>query len=231
MSRRNLTGCHHRRPRRRFHHHHDVAAEDGRKRLAAALGRYVRELDAGLARHQLHGDGIGGGGTDRGVGELAGVGLGELDDVLPLLEGAVGHDDGAQAVAAEQDDVGEVLDGIEARLLHVGHAVDRDRQLRDGVAVGLGVVRHRGGAQRGAAARLVVDDHRLSQVLRGALGDAPEQQVCRQSRSERDDQRDRLRRECARLLEPRPEPGNPRGPQAATAAAINSRRNMVSILP
>ena len=150
------------------------------------------ELHARLLRHQFHGDGVGRGRADRGIGELARIGLGELDHVLPLLEWTVGLDRGAQRVAPEVDDVGEVRHRIERRLLHVGDAEHRDGDLTDGIAVGLGVVSHIGRPERGAATRLVVDHHRLPEVLGSAVGDAPEQKIGCHTSLERHDERDRF---------------------------------------
>ena len=213
-----LPGVDQRAPDRRFHHRHDVAAEHLGNRLAAPLGRDVGELNARLARHQLHGDRVGGGGTDRRVRELAGIGLGEVDDVLPLLEGTVGLDDRAEAVASHQDDVGEVLDRIEGGLLHVGDAEDGDGDLPDGVAVGLGGAGHRCRTQRGAAAGLVVDDHRLTQMRRGGFRDAPEQEIGAHAGLERHDQGNGLRRKIVGRGQGRRQkrPAS----AAATAAAI-----------
>ena len=89
-------------------------------------------------------------------------------------------------------DVGEVLDRIPGRLLHQRQPHDRDRHLRDGVAVGLGVGGHDGGPERAGSARLVVDDDGLAEVLGGAFGDRAHGDIGGAAGRPRHDHRDRL---------------------------------------
>ena len=70
------------------------------------------------------------------VGDFARIGLGVVDDVLPLLERRVAAGDEHERVAGQMDDVAEVL-VAPLRLLHHRQTVNRDRDLRDRVAVGL----------------------------------------------------------------------------------------------
>jgi hypothetical protein len=73
-------------------------------------------------------------------------------------------------------------------------AEDGDRDLRDGVAVGLAGRRHGGGSDGAAAAGLVVDHDRLAEMLRGGLGDRPHGDVGRAAGRPGHDQGDRFRR-------------------------------------
>jgi hypothetical protein len=50
--------------------------------------------------------------------DLAGVRLGEGNDIAPGLAGPIGLGDRAQRVAAKVENAGEVLDGIEAHLVY-----------------------------------------------------------------------------------------------------------------
>ncbi len=142
----------------------------------------------------LHADMQRGAGARRRVGHLAGILLGEVDHVLPGLELRLGAGGDAEGVAGEVNDVGEVLGRIPGDFLHQRQAEHRDRNLRDGVAVGLGGGRHGGRADRAAAAGLVVDRDRLAENLRGAVGDRAHRDVGRAARRPRHDQRDRLGR-------------------------------------
>ena len=133
-------------------------------------------------------------GARRRIGDLAGILLGEIDHVLPGLERRFGAGGDAEGVAGEMDDVGKILGRIPGDFLHQRQAEYRDRQLRDGVAVGLGSRRHGGRADGAAAAGLVVDRDRLAQHLRGAVGDRAHRNVGRSARRPRHDQGDRLGR-------------------------------------
>ncbi len=166
--------------------------EHGGVGLRAALEGDLRQLDAGHPGDLLHADMQRGAGARRGIGHLAGVRLGELHHVLPALElrlCAGGHTEG---VAREMDDVGEVLGRIPRHVLHQGQAEHGDRNLRDGVPVRLRRGCHGRRSNRAAAAGLVVDHDRLTQHLRGAVGDGAHRDVGRSAGRPRHDQCDRL---------------------------------------
>ena len=135
-----------------------------------------------------------GAGARRRVGHLAGIGLGEIDHVLPGLERPFRAGGDAERVAGEMDDVGEILGRIPGHFLHQRQAEHRDRKLRDGVAVGLRRRRHGRRSDRAAAAGLVVDRDRLAQHLGGAFGDRAHRDVGRSAGRPRHDQGDRLGR-------------------------------------
>jgi hypothetical protein len=104
------------------------------------------------------------------------------------FERAVGLHDAAERVAAEQDDGCEVLDRVVGRFLDVGHAIDRNGDVQERVAVGFDA-RHIGGCERAAAARLVLDDDRLPQVLADRLPIGAHENVARHAGRRWDDHR------------------------------------------
>ncbi len=162
----------------------------------------MRHLHAGLARGQRGGDAGGRRSPDRGVRELAGIGARVVDDVGPLLELAVRPYDRAELVARKIDDVGEILERIERHLLHVRQPEHRQRDLDDGVAVGLGR-RHNGRSDSAARTRLVVDDDRLAELLRRDLGETAKQEVGGNAGGKGHHQRDRPIGKIGRRLGPR----------------------------
>ena len=95
----------------------------------------------------LHGDVQAGAGAGRAVVELAGIGLGVGEEFAERLPRRLGFHNDAEGIAGEADDVGEVGRRIERHLGHERIAEDRDRDLRDGVAVGLGGRGHLRGAR------------------------------------------------------------------------------------
>ena len=72
------------------------------------------------------------------VGHLARVGLGRGDQLLQRLPRRVGAHRDAEGLARGAGDVGEVLQRIELHRAELREARHRDRDLADGVAVGLG---------------------------------------------------------------------------------------------
>ncbi|MCY1224749.1 hypothetical protein D9M72_369200 [compost metagenome] len=176
----------------RGEHHIDLPAEQVRDGRAAAAIRNVVDIDLGHLLEQLTGQVRRSAGALRGVVELAGPGPGGCDQVLHGLDGAVRLHHQHIGGAAHQHDGSECLLRIE-RQLPVQARIDRvgDRRHHQRVAVGR-ALGHRIGADDGAAARLVVDDDWLAQVL--AHGDAhrPRQVVGAAARGERHHHADRL---------------------------------------
>src|SRR5262249_24789698 len=115
----------------------------------------------------LHGDMETGAGTGRAVIDLARIGLRVSEELLERLPWRIISDHNAEGVAAYADDIGKVRARIEARLGHEWKAEDRDRDLRDRVAVGLRGCGHLAGSECARAARPVFDDDRLPKMLFG----------------------------------------------------------------
>ena len=170
----------------------DLAADQIGDQLAAAAVRHVLDVEpAGLLLEQLAGEVLRRGGARRAEGELAGLALGELDQLLQRigLQRRV-RDDQVRA----EDRVGDrrkVLDrimvelGVHRRRDHVDVGVHEQR-----VAVGRGA-RHVVGADQAAAAGAVLHDHLVERV-RHDRGHRARGQVHRAAGGERDDQIDRL---------------------------------------
>ena len=139
----------------------------------------------------MHG-GAGAGGGDR---HLARILLGIGDEVAEGLQRRVGVDRERKAVTTETRDPGEVLDGIPIDLLHIRIAQQSRGGCRDRVPVRLFVFCHGGGRERGACARLVLDDDRLPELSGCELAELPEGDVggaaCRES-NEQSDGSDRI---------------------------------------
>jgi hypothetical protein len=95
----------------------------------------------------------------------------KLDHVVEGLEGRIRPHAHAEHEPGKVNDIGEVLQRVVGRLLHEREAEDRDGNVRDGVAVGLGIGRHLRRAGRAAGA--VVDDHGLAQDLASRVGHGP----------------------------------------------------------
>jgi hypothetical protein len=172
-----------------------VASHERDGAVGVALERHVQQLHAGLGGDLLHGEVERCAGTRRGVGKLARVRLGVLDEVLESLELRVGADHHAERVAREADDVGEVVDRVPVHLLHVRLAEGGDGELRDGVPVRLRGPRHGDRSVVAAAAGAVLDHQRLAQVLGGDLAQPAEIDVGAAARRPGHDQGNRLGRE------------------------------------
>jgi hypothetical protein len=103
-----------------------------------------------------------------------------------------GHDD-AEGIAGDPEDVGEVLDRVPGDAGGVGQAEDAQRDLRQGVAVGAGLL-HGLRGQRATGPGPVLDDHLLAQQLARALGQRAHGQVGGAAGRKGNEQPHRLRR-------------------------------------
>ena len=201
---------------------HEVAAQDRLRQFGAALVGNVIELDADLLRDQLGGQVRAGQGAGRAVAELAGIGLGIGDEIVPVLDRAVGGHHDAERIARDVDDVADVLDRVPVDLGRVGQPEHTERNLRQRVAVRRGGL-HLLGRQRAAGARLVLDDDRLAQRLRGVVRQRAHRDVGRPARRKSDDELDRSGRKSLSSLTKGPAqtcPGKARQARRQQAARV-----------
>ena len=147
---------------------HHVAAQDGLHVVGITLEGYMGKLDTGALREFFHRQMRAGADAGGPIGEFLGVGLGVGHQVLDALDRRVGRYHQAKGVAGQAGDPGEIFQRVVSHLLHVRNAENAVRQLRQGVAVGLGVD-HLDGAQHAAGAGFGVDDDGLAQRLAGAF--------------------------------------------------------------
>ena len=157
----------------------------------------MRHRQLGLVLHQLHAQVRDRARAGAGVVQLAGVGLGVLDEFGKRAHRQIGVDQQHIGQAVDQRDRREILDGVIGQI-GVDGGVDHMRALRGDdqrVAVGPGLG-HVDRAHGAAGAALVVDQHRNAQLAAQAVGDQPARVVHRAAGRERHDQRDRLRRVC-----------------------------------
>ncbi|MNY17474.1 hypothetical protein D3C86_1507950 [compost metagenome] len=158
----------------------------------------MRELHA-LAQGQFfHGQVKRGHRARRAVGELARIGLGVGHVLLHGLDRRIGRHHQAERVAGQVDDVRQVLHRVPVDLGGVRQAVDRHGHLGQRVAVRRGGL-HQLGRQHAAGTRLVLDDHRLTEDLRGVIGQHAERDIGGTARRVADDQADRPAGEFVRL--------------------------------
>jgi hypothetical protein len=168
----------------------DAAGDDVDQGRALALVGHVHHFDARHRRQHLRREVRGRAVALRGVGHLAGIGLGIGDQLLRRVGGQV---------LAGGDDVGHDRqhgDGHELRPV-VGQGlvevvVDRERAGRAAqqrVAVGLGAKGDLG-PDIAAGAGAVVDDHRLVPGARERFGDDAAERVRRSTRREGDNDAD-----------------------------------------
>ncbi len=158
------------------------------RRRGAAIG-HVQQVGAGLALEQLDremGDAAGAGGA---AVHLAGIGLGMGDEALEIADAELAVDGQRLLHAHHQDLRGDVLGRVER---HLGHQALHDgagrgaHQAHDmGVGAGLGDEVDAGDAGRAA---LVLDQHRLAEERRHALGEVAAEDVGRPAGRERHDE-------------------------------------------
>jgi hypothetical protein len=141
-------------------------------------------------RRQVHRRAVAG----RTVGELPGIGLCSLHDVLDGLEGAVRLDDQHVGAGADQSYADEVLLGLVRKLLDQ-RIVDRQRRCREqqGIAVGRGLG-HQVGTDYRTCTGLVVDDDGLAQETLHVFCKLAADDVGAAAGGERNDHPDRARR-------------------------------------
>ncbi|MNK86304.1 hypothetical protein D3C87_1062120 [compost metagenome] len=191
-----LAGLRQRHRRRRVVEDHvDLAAHQIHQRLPAAFVRHVHQVHARHVLEQLAGQ-MGGASRARGrKGILAGVLAGQLDQVRHVGHGHVLVDDEHIADGRGVDDRQQIAAGLVARIgvekLIDGQDARGAEQQRLAIGRGLG---HHGGADIAARARAVLDDDRLLERNRQALGQQASDHVGRSAGREGHDQRDRTLR-------------------------------------
>src|SRR4029453_16832266 len=141
--------------------------EQGIHRVGIALERDVGPFDALPLGNLLHCDVQTRAGARRAVVDLAGIGLHIGEELLERLPRRIILHHHTERVTADADDVGEICAWIESRLGHERKAEDRDRDLRDRVAVGPGARGHLSRRERPGAARSVLGAYRLPEMLFG----------------------------------------------------------------
>ena len=174
---------------------HHVAAQQRLHQVGVALERDVVELHLGDVGHLLDQQVRAGAGAGGAEVDLAGLLARGLDELVESLVRRIGLDDETEGVAGDAEDEAEVVDRVPGRLLHVRDAQHAHRELRDGVAVGLGLHRHVARAVGATAAGLVGHDDGLAQVLAGGFGQRAQVAVGRAAGGPGHDQRDRAGRE------------------------------------
>src|SRR5262245_66639091 len=115
-----------------------MSAEQRVHRFRIALERHGGPSDALPLCDLLHGDVEAGAGTGRAIVDLAGIGLRISKELLERLPRRIIPDHDAEGVTAHADDIDEVRGRIEARLGDEWKAEDRDRELVERIANGLG---------------------------------------------------------------------------------------------
>ena len=162
------------------------------RRRRAAIG-HVRGLDAGGVEEELGAEMDQPARSARPVGELAGLALAELDQLLERPGRQRGIDGEHGGLVGELADRHDVVQRIERRLVQdrIDRVAARDGEI--GVAVG-GCLDRGLGAEIAAGAGLVLDDHGLAEPRAHLLGDQPAGEVRAAARRERRHELDRPRR-------------------------------------
>jgi hypothetical protein len=145
----------------------DMAAEQGIHRIGIALERDVGPFDALPLGNLLHRDVEARAGARRAIVDVAGIDLRIGEELLERLPWRIIPHHHTERVPTDADDVGEICAWIEGRLRHEGKAEHRDRNLRDRVAVWFCARGHLSRRERARAARSVLDDDRLPEMLFG----------------------------------------------------------------
>ena len=171
--------------RDRIQHDLDVPAHHGVARIAAVLEGHVQEVGAGHGLEQLDRQMIGRARTGRGVGELAGLGLGEGYKLLQRRGLHRRRDHQHQVRVVDRRHRGEIAHqrvGLVGQQRLVGGERVGHHQQR--VAVG-GRLGDDVGADRAARPRLVLDHELLLQRLAQLLAEDARVDVGRPARPER----------------------------------------------
>jgi hypothetical protein len=140
-----------------------------------------------------------GAGAGRAIVDLAGIGLGVGEELLERLPRRISSHHDTERVTTDADDVGEIRARIESRLGHEGKAEDGDRDLCDRVAIGLCGRGHLARGERARAARPVLDDDRLPEMLFGRGRERAHADVGGAAGGPRHDEGDRPHRKILRL--------------------------------
>ena len=195
---------------------HDLPTQDGLHHVSAALEGDVVELDAHALRDVLHRQVRAGQHTRGAVAELARVGLGPGHEIGPGLDGRLGGHHHPEGIAGDAQDVGDVLDRVPADLGGVGQAEHAQRDLRQGVAVRLGLLQGLR-RQRAAGAGAVLDHHGLPEQLGRVFRQSAHGQVGGAARREGDHQLDGLHRPGALGAQARRDAGGNTGHQQGSS--------------
>src|SRR6266540_39548 len=187
------------RPSARVSDRMDMAAEQRIHRIGIALERDVGPFDALPLGNLLHCDVQARAGARRAIVDLAGIGLRIGEELLERLPRRIIPHHHTERVTADADDVGEICAWIESGLGHERKAEHRDRNLRDRVAVGLGVRGHLSRRECPGAARSVLDDDRLPEMLFGRARERTHAEVGGPARRPRHDEGHGADRKILRL--------------------------------
>ena len=177
---------------------HHVATQNGLHVVSIALEWHIGELDARALRKFLHRHVRTSANAGMAIGDLFGVGFGEVYKILDRFERRICGHNQAKGVARQAGNPGKVFERIELHFLHVRNAKHPLRQLRQRVAIWLGVdqfIR----TEHAASTWLVVHDNGLSQCFAGTFSQRAHHHIGGTTRRPRADVADGARREGLRV--------------------------------
>ena len=157
----------------------DMPTEQRVHRFSRALEWNVRPGDSVQLADLLHRDVWRSTGARRPISDLAGIRLGVRKEFLERFPGRITAHRDAERVAADADDVGEILCRIDRGFAQERIAEHRKRDLRNRVAVGIPACAELHRRKGRAGARPVLDHERLPEVLLGRAGERAENDVAR----------------------------------------------------
>ena len=129
-------GIHQRSPARRIADDVDMPAQQSRIIFGVPLVGHVDELDSGDRRQLFHGQVHGDSDPGGAVGQLPGVFLGLLEQVLQRFPWSISSHYDAEEVVAPADEGREIIDRVEVELAHMISHGDAAGDKADGIAVG-----------------------------------------------------------------------------------------------
>jgi hypothetical protein len=176
--------------RDRREHHLDLAAHEiGNRRRRALIGN-MHDVDTGHRLEQLAGEMRRRADPVRAEVDAAGPGPRGGDQILDVVDRQARVDDDDIERARHQGDRRKGAERI-VRQLGIERRIDRvgERRHQQRVAV-WGARRHRGGADDGAGARLVLDDDRLAEIRGHRLAEPARNNICAPAGRERHDDAD-----------------------------------------
>ncbi len=172
---------------------HQLARGDGQHLLGGAFVGHVDVAQLALAEQFVKHDVRCGAQAVGRNGQLAWLGGSELEQVFDRFERAVERHHDTEGDAGQLDDRRGVADRIPGQFLHMRRAQRRLRQLRQGVAIGRGLLQDRHG-QGAAGARPVFDDDALAQGLARDVAQQAHRDIGGAASRPGHDQNDRPRR-------------------------------------